>query len=314
MILPIKIANDAGYLTGAYEGIVYAAEQGVDIINCSWGSVGTYSEYQQDIINYATNNKGALVVAAAGNSNATNYFYPASYDNVISVGGTNQTDEKWSSTSDGSQYNDKVDLVAPAVDIVSIWKGGGSGFIGRGTSFAAPIVSGVAGLVKAEYPDASPQKIGAILKATTDDIYSVPGNEIYEGKLGTGRVNAYNALQPVIKPYITYVDHQSDDGLDQNLAVGDTVSLTIDLKNHLGATENIAVILKSENSYTTVLDSLSLIRSLGSNEIKATETSFEFVVNASAGLNASAEFNILIFFTCKLYCLLTVIQTRDTSS
>lgn len=295
MILPVKIANEAGYLTGAYDGIIYAAEHGADIINCSWGGTGAYSQFQQDIINYATNNKGALVVAAAGNSNATNYFYPASYDNVISVGGTNQNDEKWSSgPGDGSQYNDKVDLVAPAVDIVSIWKGGGSGFIGRGTSFAAPIVSGVAALVKAEYPDASPQKIGAILKATTDDIYSVPGNEVYEGKMGTGRVNAYNALQPVSTPFITYVSHKADDGFDQNLAAGDTVELTIDLKNHLGATENVAVILRSGNSYTTVLDSLSLIRSLGSDEIKTTETSFEFVVNASAGVNASAQFNIMI--------------------
>ena len=295
MILPVKIANDAGYLTGAYDGIIYAADHGADIINCSWGGTGSFSQYHQDVINYATNNQGALVVAAAGNNNSTVYFYPASYDNVISVGGTNQTNEKWSTgDNDGSQYNDKIDLCAPSIDIVSIWKGGGSGPIGRGTSFAAPIVSGVAALVKAEYPDASPQKIGAILKATTDDIYSIPGNEIYEGLLGTGRVNAYNALQPVSSPFITYVSHKTDDGFDQNLAAGDTVKLTIDLKNHLGATSNVAVVLRSANAYSTILDSLSLIRSIGTDEIKTTETTFEFVVNASAGINAGAQFTIMI--------------------
>ena len=72
MILPVKICNNSGYLVGAYEGIIYAADHGAHIINCSWGGKGSFNQYHQDVVNYATNNKGALVVAAAGNSNNSN--------------------------------------------------------------------------------------------------------------------------------------------------------------------------------------------------------------------------------------------------
>jgi len=295
MVLPVKIANSNGYLTGAYDGIVYAADHGADIINCSWGGVVSFNQYNQDIINYATINKGALVVAAAGNSNVTSYFYPASYANVISVGGTNALDQKWvESGKEGSQYNDKIDVVAPAHNVVALYRGGGSGMIGRGTSFAAPIVSGLAALIKSEYPDASPQKIAAIIKSSADDIYNIPGNEIYVGMLGTGRVNAHQALLPISNPFITYFNHTTDDGFDQNLAQGDTVSLNLELINQLGATSNISVLLRSNDGMSVVLDSISFIFSLGSNESKQTATDFKFVVSGTAGINSSAFFDIEI--------------------
>lgn len=295
MILPVKICNDAGYLVGAYEGIIYAADHGADIINCSWGGAGSFNQYHQDVINYATFNKGALVVAAAGNSNATTYFYPASYQNVISVAGTNAADEKWTqSSNEGSQYNDKVDVCAPSHNIIGIWRGGGSGLIGRGTSFGCPIASGVAALIKAEYPNASPQKIGAILKTTADDIYSIPGNEVYEGMLGTGRVNAYRALQPVSTPYITFHSYDADDGLEQNFAAGDTVLMTVKLTNHLASTSNISVILKSANGFTTVLDSISYINSLNTDETKEVAVPFKFIVNNSVSPNSNAQFTLYI--------------------
>ena len=295
MILPVKICNNSGHLVGAYEGIVYAADHGADIINCSWGGVGSFNQYHQDIVNYATNNKGAVVVAAAGNNNANSYFYPASYANVISVGGTDQEDKKWiSSASEGSQYNNMVDVVAPSYNIVSTWRGGGSGLIGRGTSFSAPIVSGVLGLIKAEYPDASPQKLSAILKSSTDNIYGVDGNDAYQGMLGTGRVNAHKALLPITTPFITYIGHKTDDGFDQNLAGGDTVLMQVDIKNHLGATSNLSVLLRSADANTTVLDSISFVSSIGSEEIETTESYFKFVVSPSVGANEKVSFSLEI--------------------
>ena len=295
MLLPVKICNNSGFLVGAYEGIVYAADHGADIINCSWGGSGSFNQYHQDIVNYATNNKGAVVVAAAGNSNETSYFYPASYANVVSVGGIDQNDKKWvTSENEGSQFNDLIDVVAPSYNIVSIWRGGGSGLIGRGTSFASPIASGVLGLIKAEYPDASPQKLAAILKSSTDDIYTVEGNEQYLDMLGTGRINAYKALLPITDPFITYVNHKTDDGFDQNLAGGDTVMMRVDLKNHLGATSNISVLLRSGDENSQVLDSISFIASLGSEEIKTTQSDFKFVIVPSVGENDLISFTLEI--------------------
>jgi len=293
MVLPVKIASSTGSLTGAYDGIVYAADHGADIINCSWGSQNSYSKYGQDVINYATINKGALVVAAAGNNNSTNYFYPASYDNVLSVGGTNAADEKWiQSSSEGSQFNDKIDVVAPSHNVFALWKGGSSGIIGRGTSFASPIVAGLAGLVKSEYPNASPQKIAAIIKSSTDDIYSLGGNSGYLGMLGTGRVNAYKALLPITTPFVSYFNHETDDGFDQNLGQGDTVTLSLELINQLAATSNISVLLRSNDGMSEVLDSISFITTLGSNESKKTGSDFKFVVSGNPSANSNAVFNI----------------------
>jgi|TARA_B110000259_G_scaffold49901_1_gene58596 serine protease len=293
-ILPVKISNNSGVLMDGYAGVKYAADHGASVINCSWGTT-YHTQYGQDIINYATNNKGAVVIAAAGNSAASTYLYPASFENVLSVGGVNSKDEIWRENSTkGSQYNDKIDLVAPSQSIIALNVGGGSGHIGYGTSFAAPIVAGVAALVRSEYPDASPQKVAAILKASTDSIYHILGNESFKGALGTGRVNAFKALLPVLTPFITLHKYNADDGLEQDLAVGDTVVLTVDLKNHLGNADNLSIVLRSEDGKALVIDSLSSISSLNTNEVKTCLAPFKFIVNVGAGINASIEFSLEI--------------------
>ncbi|MFN7015398.1 MAG: S8 family serine peptidase, partial [Bacteroidia bacterium] len=106
--LPVKIADSNGMLTGAYDGIVYAADKGCTVINCSWGSP-EFSRFAQDIINYATLNKNSLVIAAAGNNNNDIKFYPAAYDYVLSVAATSYDDSKWSNSSFGYY----VDISAP---------------------------------------------------------------------------------------------------------------------------------------------------------------------------------------------------------
>ena len=64
---------------------MYAADNGYDIVNLSWGSTGSFSQFNQDIINFAVLENDVIVIAAAGNTPEDLAFYPASYDNVLSV-------------------------------------------------------------------------------------------------------------------------------------------------------------------------------------------------------------------------------------
>lgn len=91
-ILPIKVTGPNGTADTALvaSGIVKAVDKGARVINVSMGAPTTLATLQQ-AVNYATS-KGAIVLAAAGNSGVTTKFYPAAYPNVISVAGSTQRD------------------------------------------------------------------------------------------------------------------------------------------------------------------------------------------------------------------------------
>ena len=128
--LPVKIANASGALTEAYEGITYAADAGCQIINCSWGGGGGGS-FGQDVIDYATINHNALVIAAAGNDNSSLAFYPASYNFVLSVASTSNSDAK----SSFSNYGANIDVCAPGSNIYAAMSNNAYGYM-SGTSMA----------------------------------------------------------------------------------------------------------------------------------------------------------------------------------
>src|SRR5690606_3764247 len=113
-IMPVKAtANGASYnaVTNGYDGIYYAALNGADVINCSWGGYG-YSTTGQNVVNWAWN-QGSIVVAAAGNDNydmdAGNDHYPSNYNNVVCVASSTSSDTK----SGFSNYGSDVDVTAP---------------------------------------------------------------------------------------------------------------------------------------------------------------------------------------------------------
>ena len=122
-----------------------------------------YSQQMQDAVNYAFN-KGAVLVGAAGNNRREETYYPASFDNVISVSATQVDDE----FSNWSSYGSKVDVSAPGSSVLTTnctvctyadhdsW--GSHTFI-SGTSFATPNVSGVVALIRATYPAMTPDEV-----------------------------------------------------------------------------------------------------------------------------------------------------------
>ena len=180
--------SDGRILTHTYEGIDYAMNAGADIISMSFGS-NSWSITNEYILQEA-NNRGILLVASAGNNDEEGSSYPAAHNPVISVGATNSSDERASF----SNYGEDVDIMAPGVDIYSTLAETTSNYGEMsGTSMSAPLVAGAASLILADNPDASVDEVKAMLTSGSDDIDSE--NPDYEGKLGSGRLNAYQSLQ-----------------------------------------------------------------------------------------------------------------------
>lgn len=154
-ILAIRVLDDEGQGTqiDIASGIRYAVDAGADIINISLGGA-TGSQRVQRAIEYAQEND-VFIVSASGNSSKAVPDYPAqysrSYSNVISVGAYNNRESHASfSNLVGSSSSIQVD--APGVSVYSTRMGGGFRY-GSGTSFAAPIVSGIAALALSANPD-----------------------------------------------------------------------------------------------------------------------------------------------------------------
>ncbi len=243
-LMPIKVSASSGAsITHGYEGIVYAADHACNIINCSWGGT-TYSNYGQDIVNYATYNRNALVVAAAGNNGLDLDFYPASYDNVFSVAGSNVNDNKW----DNSNYGAYIDVIAPGEDVYMTAPN--NGYInGWGTSFASPLAAGCAAIVKAHYDTLSAIQIGEVIRMSTDNIDTVSGNEPYAGLMGKGRINLYEALTQEFTPSVRYKN------INFNLCPTlDTLFITGNFVNYLKPTTNLNVLLTTESEYVNIID------------------------------------------------------------
>jgi PKD repeat protein len=187
-VMPIKIGNCNGALTHGYEGINYAANNGADVVNMSWGG-GGFSNYGQNVCN-AAYNAGTILVAAAGNDGTNQQFYPAAYNNVIAVASTTTNDAK----SGFSQYGTWITVSAPGSAIRSTYATSNTAYARiQGTSMASPNVAGLLGLMKSYVPTASNTDLINCLLSSADNIDAA--NPSYIGQLGSGRINAFEALQ-----------------------------------------------------------------------------------------------------------------------
>jgi hypothetical protein len=181
----------------SFNEILVATYAGMDIINLSWTAGCFYNQYIQDVINEAYNN-GSFIIAAAGNGNtcggAEQLVYPAALANVFSVTsiGANDNHEKIAGDPLSThQHNATVDLCAPGYD-VAISAAPGWYLTSSGTSFAAPLISGIVALMLDVNPCLSNVDIEYILKNSSINIDSLNPN--YAGKIGAGRVDAKAAV------------------------------------------------------------------------------------------------------------------------
>lgn len=140
-IMPLRVLDKKGIGTQSNiaAAIMFAADRKADIINLSLAGPNP-STALQDAITYA-NGKGSIIIAAAGNNGSEGAWYPAAYDHVLAVGSIDISNER----SSFSNFGTNVDIYAPGRDIYTTSRTGEYETM-TGTSFAAPLVSGLTAL------------------------------------------------------------------------------------------------------------------------------------------------------------------------
>ncbi|MCF7801187.1 MAG: S8 family serine peptidase [Candidatus Marinimicrobia bacterium] len=201
-IMPLKVFPNS-YDDVIVDAIMYAADNGADVINCSWGG-GMNSSTINDAILYARNTKGCIVIAAAGNDASSFPFYPANSPGVVSVGATTGNDSR----AVFSNYGSWVDMCAPGAGIWSTtdpanpfhenlyeaWDG---------TSMAAPMVSGVAALIRSQFPN---------LSVDEQEEQLIDGDDIGNVQMGL-RLNAFKAVLPFRITHTPIIEYDADEDI-----------------------------------------------------------------------------------------------------
>lgn len=259
LFMPVKAGGTRDHpnsIAYGFQGILYAAINEAQVINCSFGGYGR-SEFGQDVINFATA-MGSLVVAAAGNDSSPSTFYPAGYDNVLSVGSVGGQGNRYTgAVSFFSNYGRHLDVFATGFDITSTWfdvqnyrnTGEWETSYNRstGTSMAAPVVSGLAALIIDMYPDWSPERVAAQIRSTAGSLNEVNPQNRFRNNLGKGLIDAHAALtQPM--PGVRFHSVVFDGGNGQKINRGERGLVRIEGDNIGEPTSNLTGTLETRFS------------------------------------------------------------------
>ena len=203
LLYAIKVLNSSGsgYLSDIIEGIDFAIDEQLDIINMSLGT-STDSPALHTAVDTAYN-AGILVVASAGNSgkrsiSQDNVGYPAKYESVIAVAATDINNNRASFSSTGPA----VEVAAPGVSVRSTYLNGGYATM-SGTSMAAPHVSGHLALMLEAFPGKTVSEIRTLLQYYVLDLGTVGRDWAY----GYGLIQSFltSVQPPVVKETFTSV-------------------------------------------------------------------------------------------------------------
>ncbi|EAY25522.1 S8 family serine peptidase [Microscilla marina] len=292
--IAVKASDDTGQLTNPFGGVQTAAANGAKVINMSWGRPGQASRFERDFLTAVVEKYDVVLVAAAGQDIETfttgteRYWYPASYEGIVlSVTGSNQTDEKMGSVD----FNEKVGLIAPGQSIRTLTKGN-TVIDAAGTSFSAPIVTGAAALVRVQYPSLNAAQVIARLRATANAsmVYDVAANSSYTGKLGSGMVDIHKALTEVNPKFVTLSTHSFKDPLAK---AGTNAELVCSFKNQLTATANLQVELSTTSAFVSIHQNTATLGALGTlNTTDNFATPFGLSIAANTPANTKAFFTL----------------------
>jgi thermitase len=187
-IMPIKAMGAEGYGTtfDIARGIIWAVDNGADVINLSLGNYQP-SSFMEEAVKYAYK-RNAVIISAAGNDNSSQPSFPAAYPEVLGVSAVSYTGLR----APFSNYGDYIDVSAPGVQIPSTYFNQQYAAL-SGTSMASPHVAGLAGLILSANPELTNQEVMDIIKNTAYDL-GAPGKDI---DFGSGLIDVKKALQAV---------------------------------------------------------------------------------------------------------------------
>ena len=214
------------------DGIIWAYQNGADIISNSWRS-GTYhaaiDEAIYDAFRYGRQGKGCVITFASGNSYSNSVNYPANCnDTILAVGAIDNTGTR----ADFSNYGTKLDLVAPGVDILSTIPNDQTEYK-SGTSMACPHVAGVAALILERNSELTVNQVNSIICSNAKKLSGVNFNVTkpdgsWNNEYGYGLVDAYNSV--INTPDTIYIQNETITGTRiisaDNIYVGSDVTNT----------------------------------------------------------------------------------------
>ena len=270
------------HINSHFPGILYAAANGADIINTSFTSSSPRRTAVQ-ILDLAMD-MGALVVAGAGNNglNIDDFpYYPAAHPRVLAVGATAKDSRI---KAKFSNYGKGIDVFAPGAGIITTAPESEYTLSVDGTSFASPLVSGVAALVKTRYPDVSPDALREQIRLSSENMDAE--NLGYAGLLGRGYVNAEAALQTPVFPAIRVKRWSwTDADGDSQITPGEEVTITATVVNYLTDARQLSVGLTVGESYPYI-DITTAEHTVGRlARGDSTEVVFRFTVAPDAPVN-----------------------------
>lgn len=207
-IMPIRVldTDGRGYSFAIAEAILFAVENGADVINLSLGMPESSSYFLEDIVDQAAA-QGVVVVAAAGNLNNTRKQFPAAADCALGVTAIDAGRVK----ADFASFGNWVSLAAPGVGIHSTLPVDGYGSW-SGTSMAAPFVAGQAALLLSLNPTLTVVQVADLMGGTAVPLD--PYNPGYIGQLGAGQIDviaSLQALQAGTIPNVGLLHHNCSD-------------------------------------------------------------------------------------------------------
>ncbi|MCS7074711.1 MAG: S8 family serine peptidase, partial [Bacteroidia bacterium] len=280
--LPVKCSGSTNILTNVWDGMLYAAMKGAKVINCSFGSYN-YSKLGEDVCRFLAS-IDVLVIASAGNFNTSQKVYPASYATVLSLAGTIENDIKSSTSSFGFQITVSAPSSSPALTLNN-----GNFTPSYATSWAAPIVSGMAGVLRSQRPNLSARQIKEQIRKTTDPINLM--NPTYTEQLGYGRVNYYRMLNENASSIRIDSLYWTDSDGNQVAETGDTLFLYPKFINLLEPIQNATAWISNLGWQGYFLDSTWNIGNLCTNCTFQVTNPARFIVT-SASISEETWFRI----------------------